>query len=206
MRRGAEPRTFDDAMRIATKTGPNRSRRWLAALLLALAAIGPLHAAGFSVRDASTRLSDGVYRLDADLGFRFSEQAIQALQNGVPLTLRVDIEVARSRWWWLDATVATLEQRYRIKYHAFSDKYLVHNFNSGAFYTYPTLAGAVDALGRIRDLPLLDRKLVAEDEAYEVAIRVYLDIEALPSPLRPIAYITPAWHLTSEWTTWSLEP
>jgi len=189
--------------------GPPRRggwRRWLGALLLGLAGLQPAHAAGFAVRDAATRLQEGVYLLDADLGFDFSEQAIQALRNGVPLTLRVDIEVGRDRWWWLDATVATLEQRYRVKYHAFSDKYLVHNFNSGAFYTYPTLGGAVAALGRIRDLPLLDQKLVEEDEEYEVAIRVYLDIEALPSPLRPIAYITPAWHLTSEWTTWSLQP
>lgn len=183
-----------------------RWRRWLAGLLLGLAAGAPAHAAGFSVADASTRLSEGVYLLDADIDYRFSEQAIQALQNGVPLTLRVDIQVERSRWWWVDATVANLEQRYRIKYHAFSDKYLVHNFNSGAFYAYRTLGGAVGALGRIRDLPLLDQKLVEEDEAYQVAIRVYLDIEALPSPLRPIAYITPAWHLTSEWTTWSLQP
>ena len=191
----------------ANRTDPPRWRRWLGALLLGLAGLQPAQAAdGFAVEDASTRLAEGVYLLDADLEFRFSEQAIQALRNGVPLTLRVDIEVGRDRWWWLDATVATLEQRYRIKYHAFSDKYLVHNFNSGAFYTYPTLAGAVNALGRIRDLPLLDQKLVEEDEEYEVAIRVYLDIEALPSPLRPIAYITPAWHLTSEWTLWSLQP
>lgn len=180
-------------------------RRWLCALLLALL---PLVAAaeGFAVRHASTRLVDKVYLLDARVDFRFSETALQALDNGVPLTLHLDIQVERKRWWWLDRTVATLEQRYRLQYHAFSDKYLVHNLNSGALYTYPTLAGALTTVGHIRGLPLLDERLVEAGERYEVGLRVLLDIEALPAPLRPIAYLTPAWHLGSEWYTWSLTP
>lgn len=192
-------------MRSTARPQPPAWRRWLCALLLGLV---PLAAAaeGFVVRHAATRLVDAVYLLDARVDFRFSDEAMQALKNGVPLTLRMDIQVERKRWWWVDATVATLEQRYQIKYHAFSDRFLVRNLNSGALYTYPTLGGALAAVGHIRGFPLLDERLVEADERYEVELRVYLDIEALPAPLRPIAYITPAWHLASEWYTWSLTP
>ena len=34
---------------------------------------------------------------------------------------------------------------------------------------------------------------------------VYVDIEALPAPLRPVAYLSSPWRLTSEWYEWPLE-
>jgi hypothetical protein len=186
-------------------TAGARLRRWLLALAFGLV---PLCAwAGeFSVRNADTNLVEGVYLLDAHVDYSFSAEALKALDNGIPLTIRLDIEVQRKRSWWFDADVASLEQRYQLRYHAFSEQYLVRNLNSGALYTYPTLASAVEALGDIRDFPLLDEKLIKPHAKYEVELRAYLDIEALPSPLRPLAYITPAWHLGSEWYKWSLTP
>ena len=186
-------------------TAGARLRRWLLALALGLVPLC-VWAGEFTVRNADTNLVDGVYLLDAHVDYSFSREALKALDNGIPLTIRLDIEVQRKRSWWFDADVASLEQRYQLRYHAFSQQYLVRNLNSGALYTYPTLASAVEALGDIRDFPLLDEKLIKPREAYEVELRAYLDIEALPSPLRPLAYITPAWHLGSEWYKWSLTP
>ena len=41
---------------------------------------------------------------------------------------------------------------------------------------------------------------------YSVEVRASLDIEALPSPLRPVAYTSLAWRLNSGWSTWKLAP
>lgn len=182
-------------------------------LLLCLLALGiallrplPAHADDFTVRDAYTELNQQVYQLYARIDYRLSEDVLKALNNGVPITMRLDIEVKRVRRWWLDATVATLEQRYQLTYHAFSEQYLVRNLNSDALYTYPTLGMAIDSLGSLRGLPLLDAKFIEPGYHYEVELRSSLDIEALPAPLRPIAYITPAWRLSSDWYTCSLKP
>ena len=43
------------------------------------------------------------------------------------------------------------------------------------------------------------------DEEYLVRVDVKLDIEALPLPLRPVAYLKPSWDLTSGWSRWPLE-
>ena len=40
---------------------------------------------------------------------------------------------------------------------------------------------------------------------YVVAIKVSFDRDALPLPLRPLAYINPQWYLSSEWTLWPLK-
>lgn len=187
--------------------GRLRPKRWLR-LLAAILCLTPvaLQAADFSINDIHTEVKEGVHLLDADIDYRFSDDALRALSNGVPLTVHLTIEIERLRKWWLNAEIATLEQRYSLQYHALSHQYLLRNLNSGAFYSFPHYPAAVRALGTLRDLPLLDAKLLLPAERYQVSMQVALDIEALPSPLRPLAYITPAWRLRSDWYTWFLTP
>ena len=180
----------------------NRLRLFAAALCLAT----NVYASDFFITDIHTHIEDGVYLLNADVDYRFGDETLQALSNGVPLTIHLTIEIDRVRNWWTDANIATLEQRYSLQYHALSHQYLLRNLNSGAFYSYPHYHAAVEALGSLRDLPLIDSKLILDNESYSASMRVELDIEALPSPLRPVAYITPAWRLRSDWYTWSLTP
>jgi hypothetical protein len=181
--------------------------RWLRLLAISFCLLPPLaHANDFFITGIHTEIKEGVYLLDADVDYRFSDETLRALSNGVPLTVQLTIEIERIRKWWLNDEVATLEQRYSLQYHALSHQYLLRNLNSGAFYSYPHYQAAVEALGSLREFPLLDSKLILPDEDYKVAMQAELDIEALPSPLRPVAYITPAWRLRSDWYTWSLIP
>ena len=46
----------------------------------------------------------------------------------------------------------------------------------------------------------------APDAVHSVDLRVSLDIEALPTPLRPVAYTSFTWHLNSGWSTWKVAP
>ena len=94
-------------------------------LLFSLLLAQPLQAEEFSISDIHTRLQENVYLLDARIEYEFSEDALTALENGVPLTFRLSIEIQRKREWWLDATVANLEQRYRLRYHPLSHQYLL---------------------------------------------------------------------------------
>lgn len=180
----------------------------LTALLLPflLLASALVCAEDFSIVKVETRLADQVYVMDAQVDYTFSARALEALGSGVPLTLRMDIEVQRQRSWLPDETIASLEQYYQLNYHALSHSYLVRNLNSGALYAYPSQQEAIASLGDLRDFPLLDANLISPDERYEVEVRIVLDIDALPSPLKLIAYVTPGWHLSSDWSAWSLTP
>lgn len=176
-------------------------------LVLFLLLVPPLaHADDFAITKVDTRLAAQVYVMDARVDYTFSNRALEALASGVPLTLRMDIEVERKRGWLPDVTIATLEQYYQLNYHALSQSYLVRNLNSGALYSYPSQQEAISSLGELRDFPLLDANLISPGERYEVEMRIVLDIDALPSPLKLIAYVTPGWHLSSDWSAWSLNP
>ncbi len=177
--------------------------RWLA--LLAALLTGPaVWAAGFDVISAATRLEGGVYRLNARIQYRFSGAAREALQNGVPLTIALEMEVRRQRPWLWDETVYTLAQRFRLEYHTLSRQYLVRNLNSGERRAFPTREGALQYMGQITDFPMLDKGLLNPNERYQGALRARLDLDALPTPLRLFAYISDDWRLASEWRTWRL--
>jgi Domain of unknown function (DUF4390) len=63
----------------------------------------------------------------------------------------------------------------------------------------------LQALGQVRDFPLIDAYLLEQDERYVLQLGAYLDIESLPTPLRVLAYLNPDWHLSSEWYDYPLK-
>ncbi len=182
----------------------SKQRRRLYILCGWLLIIATASAAGFKVLSATTHLKNGVYLLDADIRYRFGDEPREALHNGVPLTIELEIEIGRRREWLWDESVASLQQYYRLEYYALSRQYGVINLNSGELKNFPTFETAIEFLGRIRDFPLLDASLLEPDASYYVWLRASLDIYALPAPLQLLAYFSGDWSLTSEWYTWPL--
>ena len=174
---------------------------WLCLLLLICATPLATAAQSFSVEDIDTTLEDGVYRLNARLTFQLPDKVLEALENGVPLTFALDIEVSRPRRYLWDDTIATLEQRSTLQYFDLTEQYLVRNLNSGHQESYSSLDTALHALGDIRGLPIIDAELLDPEQHYMVAIRSYLDFGGLPVPLRMRAYVSRDWWLTSGWFT-----
>ncbi len=158
----------------------------------------------FAVRNVDTVWLDDVYQLSADVYCPLSAQPVEALRKGVALTISLDIDVTKGRRYWLDEKVASLEQSYELRYHALTDQYLLTNLNSGVQHSFPSLQTALDVLGNIVDLPLLDRQLLEPDEDYSGRVRIRLDLDSLPAPLRLIAYFTPGWRQASDWYVWKL--
>lgn len=163
------------------------------------------HASGFTIRSVSTHLQDKVYQLDANIDYQFSDSALEALRNGVPLIILLDIKVEQERSWWLNKTIAELQQGYLLLYHALTEKYIVNNLNSGAQENYEQLSTALSALGKVKDLPILDAHLATSGSRYVVRLRTRLDLESLPAPMRPLAYISSDWRLESNWYQWPLQ-
>ncbi len=168
-------------------------------LLLILSLISEPSFADFSIHHAKTRLVDHVYLLDAQISYRLTDKVIDALSNGITLPIVLTIKVKRDRWYIWDETIAELEQRYQIKYYSLSEQYAIKHLNTGILQTFPTLDIALAYLGNLIDFPLLDAHLVKSNGVYWVYLQAYLDIEALPVPLRPVAYLTAQWRLTSDW-------
>ena len=181
---------------------------WLMALLAALGCLlGPAASAQapprFEIRSAYVEPAEGVYELSATLNFDLPEGARAAVREGVPLTLHLEIVVKRQRSYWLDETVATLDQSYELAYRALSERYQVRNLNSGEQASYATLDAALDALRVISRLPILDQALVSPNRRHEISVRGNLDVRTMPDTLRFVLFWSDDWRQRSEWYTWS---
>ncbi len=174
--------------------------------LLGMLPPAPAQAAeAFIIKSLETSLHNGVYSFSTRIEYAFSNQARVALKNGVPLIILLNIKVEQKRWYW-NKDIAQLEQGYLLLYHALSRKFIIHNLNSGTQTDYSNLHDALHALGHIQNLPLIDAKLLRPDANYILRLRSQLDIESLPAPMRPLAYISSDWRLKSDWYTWPLTP
>ncbi|MFZ2406765.1 MAG: DUF4390 domain-containing protein [Methylobacter sp.] len=166
----------------------------------------PSVAEGFGVRvkNAGIMLQDDSYVLSADIDYRLSARAKEALQNGVPLYWDIHIKTLQHRDYFWDSTLANTGLRYRIQYHALLNMYRVRNEDDGELYNFSTLSAALDSMATIRDFRVMDKAFYVPGKRYAVGIKVTLDRDALPLPLRPIAYTNPQWYLSSDWTLWPL--
>ena len=159
----------------------------------------------FEVRSASSGMVSGVHSLDARLQLVLSSEALNALSSGVPLTIELQIEVIRERRFYWDDTAAQLAIRYQLEYRPLSQRYIVRNLNSGDQDSFATLYSALNSLGRLQGLPIIDDALLDADSPYRMRLRALLQTQQYPAPLRLLFFWRDEWQLQSEWFEWSLE-
>ncbi len=158
-----------------------------------------------AVRSADSSLVDGVYRVGARLQYVLSDEALDALDSGVPINVELQFQVIQERRFWLDKTVAALAVNYQLLYNALSRRYVVRNLNTGEQDSYATLYSALNNLGRITSLPVIDAALLRDDRDYRIRMRAVVDVKDYPAALRLIAFWREDWRITSDWYEWQLE-
>lgn len=159
----------------------------------------------FNVRSATTTLNNGVRELDARLQLLLSQEANDALTSGVPLTIELNLEVIRSRRFLPDAMAAELSVQYELEYRPLSQRYIVRTLNSGEQESFATLYAALNNLGRVQGLPIIDDALLDQDSRYRFRLRALLSLRQYPAPLRMLFFWRDQWQLESEWYEWPLE-
>jgi len=189
-----------------------KSSRRSAFVLLALTALGAAFAQErveregyFEVRSASSERRDGVHTLEARLQLVLSSEALAALESGVTLTIELQLQVIRIRRFMIDSVDAELAVRYELEYRPLSQRYIVKNLNSGDQDSFATLYSALNSLGRVQGLPVIDHELLQTDQSYRLRMRAMLNTQQYPAPLRLLFFWRGQWQLQSEWFEWSLE-
>lgn len=167
---------------------------------------------GVKITSLDHKLVDGVYLMNVDLEFVLSEEMLEALNRGVPLVYLLSLRVLKPRFGWLNRIFKTqsfnkhiysVEKRYELRYHALSRQYLVTDLEASEQISFYTLRSAFEYLGTIRDLPLLNETIMNISDQLYAQVKVKLDIDSLPVPLKVRAYTRKSWRLKkTRWQDW----
>ena len=154
------------------------------------------------VDDAAVIEIDGSPLVRSHMQFKFSDAAIEALQSGVGLHVEFNLKIKRERRFMWDKSIVRLSKRIKLERHALTDRYIVTDLLEDQRRIFESLDAAFEGINEMSDIPVGSFTELKNDN-YILAVRARLDIEALPAPLRPIAYVSPSWRMSSGWFEWN---
>lgn len=177
--------------------------RWLDRLLLLVCVLwfGGVQAESIALRNVEFGLGDDGYELEFNADFDLATHLEQMVDRGVTLTFRVEFEVFRPRWYWLDERVVRRNLNFRLSYQELTRQYRVA---SGNFQqSFPTLRQALRQLSSVRHWQVAESGGLKPGESYEARLRYFLDTSQLPKPLQLSAFTSSEWDLSSGTRAWS---
>ncbi|MCL4469788.1 MAG: DUF4390 domain-containing protein [Sulfuricella sp.] len=176
------------------------------ACFLALLLILPVaaKAEGIEIRSAELEPVEETLVLNAELEISLSPAIEDVLNKGVPLNFIVDFELKKPRWYWLDETIAAVQQHIRLNYHALTRQYQLSL--NGQYQNFSSLSEARRELGRLHGWTVVEKGRVKKHTAYVAGLRMKLDMTQLPKPLQVNALASKEWNLDSEWHRWNIAP
>ena len=162
-------------------------------------------ASEFEITHLSAHLKHGSILMNVNIDYQFSNKSLEALQHGIPLTVEVHAQLRHEDAWLWENDLLDIRFRYQVRYHPLAAVYQIKDLQTNYEQSFVTLESALAALGEIEDFVLLNHSQLIPGEPYILSVKSFLDIEALPLPLRPLAYIDPRWNLSSNWKSWRLQ-
>ena len=149
-----------------------------------------------AVRSARLSVNGSAVLLDLGLDCRLSGPMQDALDQGIPITLRIELRAGR----WPQALHAS--QRVELRYFPLSRRYQLRELDADDTRTFAAPASLVAALGSLHlNLPAAFAKLPV---ATPLRVSAGIDPAALPGALRLPALFEPAWRFTSTDYAWTL--
>ena len=170
-----------------------------------LAQMRPNHEGYFDVRSAKSVLIDQTHVLDARLQLFLSDEALNALNSGVPLTIELNIEFIRVRRFMPDDKEIELSFQFELEYKPLSQRYIVRDTVNETQDSYATLFSALNRLGRIQNLFLVNDNELSNDSSYRMRLQALLSTKQYSAPLRMLFFWRSQWDIKSEWYEWQLQ-
>ncbi len=160
---------------------------------------------GFIVKNAELNAGAREYNLNADLQLHFSKEALKALEHGIALQVDMEIRAKLGRKWLWNKTIHEIVLSQKLERQPLSDQYVVTDLNTGIKRRFQLIDHALEFMGTINDHPFFALTTLKQGKKYRAQIRVRLNTESLPIPLRLSAYIDADWRLSSQWFKWTIQ-
>ena len=144
------------------------------------------------------------YQVHARVAFELNNYLHKALLNGVELNARVQIRLGEHRSWWFNKDTTLITVKYKLKYHALSQHYLLSRSDTGENWSFSTLPETLRKLGELQKFSLPPIKEPIKNGDYYIFAIADIGPAVLRLPLRIQALFSDEYRLTSEGVLWPL--
>ena len=159
---------------------------------------------GITIDAVSGQTNHTMLNINAEISYHLSKETTDALDHGIPLEFNIEIRIKRNRNWLWDKTIISKTITYRVEFQPLSGQYLVTELYSGDINQFHGLEDVLEFMGILKDYPVIGVDMLSPEYNYVAQIKSHLNIQALPAPLRPLAYLSSQWHLASSWRSWTV--
>ena len=183
-------------MRCLRNSKVSRRKHYIQAGLLAFLLGSNLlcYAEPIEVKHVDFVLRDGRYYLDAKLKFELNKEIRNALDHGIKIHINSQFQLSELQSWLWAKLVSKRALNLELQYHPISNRYVAGFSFQNRPRTFRALDSALDYLGDIGGLIFFDSLIVKPSKEYIAELKVFIDVETLPAPMRPVAYISSRWR------------
>ena len=173
-------------------------------LLTALFLSAPVHAADDqepTIEDIIITTSSTDLLLFATVKNCFTENMLEGVRNGMPLTFRFDIQLDKVRNKWFDATLVEETINHTLRYDAIKETYQVDFSEKNRSEVTKSHEKAKQLMAELSGLKVIVRKELIPDAAYALQIKATLVENTLPLGMHYVIPFTSLWNFETDWRT-----
>ena len=145
---------------------------------------------------------NGQLLLDAQGEIALSAGLLEALDKGITLYFRTDIEVRQLKsglMRWHQPIVTRIDYLTELSYSRFYQRYTLVNQRNGNVQHFQDLQQALNTLTRLQSFALVAMNQLHPGLSYQIRLRFSVDYWQLNAPLLTHALFHREWRLTSDW-------
>ena len=160
-------------------------------------------AEGIQIKSVSMAAVEQGYEISIDSEIALNATLEQVLEKGIVLYFVTKFSLVDSRWYWFYDEVARGKLRVGLRYYALTRQY--HLSHPSFSQSFNTLTEALQALGQLRDYPLIVKSDLKNDVDYIASLRIWLDLTRMPKPFQVEALGSRKWDLSSDKLEWRMK-
>ena len=131
----------------------------------------------------------------------FTEDMLEGVRNGIPLTFRFDIELDKVRSKWFDASLVEETINHTLRYDAIKESYQIDFSEKNRPQVTKSQEKASQLMAELSGLKVIARKELVPDAAYALQIKATLVENTLPLGMHYVIPFTSLWNFETDWRT-----
>ncbi len=163
------------------------------------------YAKNINIKSSNIYNDNNILYLDSYSEILLTKEAYNALLHGISFQIHADFELFTKNHWLFKNIIANKKLKYKLEHKPLTENFLITDLSTGIKSYYKNVDHALKSISNINKMKLLNKNKLDKKKNYIARIKFYLSIDSLPSPMRPRAYFSSDWNISSNWYEWEYE-